>query len=136
MPFKKKDIFWISGSYYFLWTKLIWSTDFVISKKICNFLDELGLFIEEKPICTKKKFPSPAVCPEKFGSPLLPFPGSSHTKFWLLFHFLVKYWPISMFLGLIWCKILCWAQKSILYGVKSPKAFGAQKRNLLVMIFL
>jgi hypothetical protein len=27
-----------------------------------DFLDELGLFIEEKPICTKKKFPSPAVC--------------------------------------------------------------------------
>jgi hypothetical protein len=23
-----------------------------------DFLDELGLFIEEKPICTKKKFPS------------------------------------------------------------------------------
>jgi hypothetical protein len=45
--------------------------------------------------------------------------GSSHTNFWLLFHFLVKYWPILLFLGLIWCKILCWAQKSILYGVKS-----------------
>jgi hypothetical protein len=35
----------------------------VISKiKFIDFLDELGLFIEEKPICTKKKFPSPAVC--------------------------------------------------------------------------
>jgi hypothetical protein len=43
--------------------------------------------------------------------------GSSHTNFWLLFHFLVKYWPILMFLGLIWYKILCWAQKSKLYGV-------------------
>jgi hypothetical protein len=42
--------------------------------------------------------------------------SSSDTNFWLLFHFLVKYWPILMFLGLIWCKILCWAQKSI-YGV-------------------
>jgi hypothetical protein len=46
--------------------------------------------------------------------------GSSHTNFWLLFHFHVKYWPISIFLGLIWCKILCWAQKNILYGVLSP----------------
>jgi hypothetical protein len=43
--------------------------------------------------------------------------GSSHTNFWLLFHFHVKYWPILMFFGLIWCKILCWPQKSILYGV-------------------
>jgi hypothetical protein len=41
--------------------------------------------------------------------------GSSHTNFWLLFHFLVKYRPILLFL--VWCKILCWAQKSILYGV-------------------
>jgi hypothetical protein len=50
-------------------------TDFVISKKknFIDFLDELGLFIEEKPICTKKKIPSPAVCPEKFGSPFYPF---------------------------------------------------------------
>jgi hypothetical protein len=46
--------------------------------------------------------------------------GSHHTNYWLLFHFHVKYWPILMFLGLIWCKILYWAQKSILYGVKSP----------------
>jgi hypothetical protein len=32
----------------------------VISKKniFIDFLDELGFFIEEKPICTKKKFPS------------------------------------------------------------------------------
>jgi hypothetical protein len=43
--------------------------------------------------------------------------GSSHTNFWLLFHFHVKNLPIFMFFGLIWCKILCWAQKSILYGV-------------------
>jgi hypothetical protein len=96
----------------------------------------------EKKNSVTCRLPS-AICPEKFGSPLLPFPfnletspsglvtdlvlifglreqipsGSSHTNFWLLFHFLVKYWPILMFLGLIWCKILCWAQKSILYGV-------------------
>jgi hypothetical protein len=38
-----------------------------------------------------------------------------HMNFWLLFHFHLK--PILMFLSLIWCKILCWAQKSILYGV-------------------
>jgi hypothetical protein len=43
--------------------------------------------------------------------------GSSHRNFRLLFHFHVKHLPILMFLGLIWCKILCWAQKSILYGV-------------------
>jgi hypothetical protein len=44
-------------------------TDFVISKKIffIDFLDELGLFIKEKPIFTKKKFRHP----EKFGFPLL-----------------------------------------------------------------
>jgi hypothetical protein len=28
---------------------------------------------------------------------------------------MVKNLPILMFLGLIWCKILCWAQKSILF---------------------
>jgi hypothetical protein len=40
------------------------STDFVISKKkfFIDFLDELGLFIEENPICKKKQFPSLAVC--------------------------------------------------------------------------
>jgi hypothetical protein len=43
--------------------------------------------------------------------------GICHRNFWLLFHFHVKYLPIFMFLGLIWCKILWWAQKSILYGV-------------------
>jgi hypothetical protein len=51
--------------------------------------------------------------------------GSSHANFRLLFHFHVKNLPIFMFLGLIWCKILCWAQISILYGVwnatESPK---------------
>jgi hypothetical protein len=31
-------------------------------KKIIDFLDELGLFIEEKPICTKKKIRHYAVC--------------------------------------------------------------------------
>jgi hypothetical protein len=44
-------------------------------------------------------------------------PSGSHTNFWLLFHFHVKNLPVFKFLGLIWCKILCWAQKSILYGV-------------------
>jgi hypothetical protein len=43
--------------------------------------------------------------------------GSCHRNFWLLFHFHVKNLPIFMFLGLIWCKILCWAQKSVFYGV-------------------
>jgi hypothetical protein len=56
----------VDTSFYFLWTKLIWSIDLVISKKkkkIIDFLDELGLFIGEKPIFTKKKFRrSAAVC--------------------------------------------------------------------------
>jgi hypothetical protein len=63
--------------------------------------------------------------------------GSCLTNFWLLFHFHVKYWAILMFLGLIWCKIFCWAQKSIPYALPytkvQSKAMRAQKRNLLVM---
>jgi hypothetical protein len=39
--------------------------------------------------------------------------GSCYRNFWLL----LKNLPIFMFLCLIWCKTLCWAQKSILYGV-------------------
>jgi hypothetical protein len=31
-------------------------------KKFIDFLDELGLFIEEKPVFTKKKFRRSAVC--------------------------------------------------------------------------
>jgi hypothetical protein len=47
--------------YYFLWTKLIWSIDFVISKKkfFIDFLDELELFIGEKQVFAKKK---PSLC--------------------------------------------------------------------------
>jgi hypothetical protein len=30
----------------------------ISKKKIIDLLDELGLFIEEKPVFTKKKFPS------------------------------------------------------------------------------
>jgi hypothetical protein len=111
-------------------------------KVFIDFLDDLGLFIEEKPICTKKKFPSPAVCrlPRKvwLSTSTLPIQlivrdFSFCISEWfapqsilLIFrlreqipsgHFQVKYWPILMFLDLIWCKILCWAQKSILYGV-------------------
>jgi hypothetical protein len=42
--------------------------------------------------------------------------GSCHRNFWLLFHIHVKNLPIFMFLGLIWCKILCWAQKVYFMG--------------------
>jgi hypothetical protein len=49
------------------------------SRFFIDFLNELRLFIEEKPICTKKKFRHSAVCPEKFGSPLLPFPFNLET---------------------------------------------------------
>jgi hypothetical protein len=44
-------------------------------------------------------------------------PGSCHMNFWLFFHFHVKDWSILMFLALIWCEILCWAQKNIFHGV-------------------
>jgi hypothetical protein len=44
-------------------------------KKFIDFLDEF----EEKPICTKKKFPS-IVCPEMFSSPHLPFPFNLETS--------------------------------------------------------
>jgi hypothetical protein len=47
-----------------------------------NFINELGLFIEEKPIFMKNKCPPlhSAVCPEKFGSPLLPFSFNLETS--------------------------------------------------------
>jgi hypothetical protein len=113
-----------------------WFRDF--QKKFIDFLDELGLVIEEKPIFTKKKIPSLCRLPwfhdcpyENFVRPIfekcfqvrdfsfritegigltgvsfhfrpqkqIPS-GSSHTNFWLLFHFYAKYPPIWMFLGL------------------------------------
>jgi hypothetical protein len=130
-----------------------WFSD--LKKKNIDFLDELGLFIGEKPIFTKKKFPSLCRLPWFHGCtyenlvrpifercfqvrdfsfritegvgptgvcfnfrPQKQIPsGSCHTNFWLLFHFHVKNLPNFMFLGLIWCKILRCAQKSILYGV-------------------
>jgi hypothetical protein len=46
--------------------------------------------------------------------------GTSHTNIWLLFHFHVKHWPLFMLLGSLWCKILCWAQRNTLDGVKGP----------------
>jgi hypothetical protein len=146
--------------FYFLWTELIWSIDFVISKKknFYWFSGRIRTFYRRKTGFYEKKIsvalPS-AVCRDfmavqmkNFVRPLfgrcfqvrdfsfritegiglagvsfhfwpqkqIPS-GSSHTNFWLLFHFHVKRLPILMFLGLIWCKILCWAQKSILYGV-------------------
>jgi hypothetical protein len=53
--------------------------------------------------------------------------GSCQTNFWLLFH--VKNLPIFMFLGLIWCKILCWAQKS-LWGLKCNRASWEPKNGI------
>jgi hypothetical protein len=65
-------------SYYFLWTKLLFSMNEVNIKYLLislisliptdsknifiDFLDELGLFIGENPNFTKKKFRSSAVC--------------------------------------------------------------------------
>jgi hypothetical protein len=131
---------------------------------ISNFLEELWLFIGENRFLREKKIPSLCqmkilstwFLKDAFKLETSPFgllgiglaglsfdfwpqkqipSGSSHTNFWLLFRFHVKYWPILLFLGLIWCKVLCWAQKSTLHGVQS-KAFQAQKRNLLVLKFL
>jgi hypothetical protein len=39
---------------------------------------------------------------------------------WIFGSFLTSTWNIYQFLGLIWCKILCWTQKNILYGFLSP----------------
>jgi hypothetical protein len=53
-------------SFYFLWTELIWSIDFVIPKKFffIDFLDKLELFLGEKQVFTKKKVRHSAVCRE------------------------------------------------------------------------
>jgi hypothetical protein len=50
-------------AFYFLWTKLIWSIDIVISKKqfFIEFLDEWEFFIGEKQVFTKKKVRHSAV---------------------------------------------------------------------------
>jgi hypothetical protein len=51
------------------------TTDFVISKKkFIDFMDELGLFIEEKPICKKKNFPSLCRLPRKVWLPTSTLP--------------------------------------------------------------
>jgi hypothetical protein len=128
----------------------------VISKKnsFIDFLDELGLFVWEKPIFTKKKnsvaLPWFHGCPnENFVRPI--FERCLQVRelfFWITegigltevsFHFWLEkqipsgrvlapfslsheILPILMFLGLIWCKILCWTQKKYtLWGLKSNK---------------
>jgi hypothetical protein len=124
-----------------------WFRDFQ-KKNFIDLLDELGLNIEEKPVFTKKKNPSPWFhgCPnENFVRPIfercfqvrdfyfritegigltgvsfhfgpqkqIPS-GSSHTNFWLLFHFHVKNSPVGHEIFISRSEILCWAQKSIL----------------------
>jgi hypothetical protein len=67
-------------------------------KKFIDFLDELWLFIEEKPICTKNNLRHSAVYPEKFGSPLLPFPFNLETSPFELVNDLVpnrSYWFLN-----------------------------------------
>jgi hypothetical protein len=149
----------------------------VISKKniFIDFLDELGLFIEEKPIFTKKKFPSLCRLPwfhgcpnENFVRPIfercfqvrdfsfriteglgltgvsfLFWPqkqipsGSSHTNFWLLFHFQMKYCRFWCFWAWFDVKFYAELKKVYFMGSKAQlKAIGAQKRNLLVIKFL
>jgi hypothetical protein len=143
-----------------------WFSDFKIIFFI-EFLDELGLFIGERPTFTKKKIPSLCRLPWFHGCPNENFvctifercfqvrdfsfwitegigltgvsfdfwhqkqipSGSCHRDFWLLFHFHVKNLPIFMFLGLIWCKILCWVQKSILYGVRNATTNHESPKN-------
>jgi hypothetical protein len=57
-------------------------SDFVISQKkfFIDFLDELGLFIEEKPICTTKKNPSLPSAAKRLAPPLLSFPFNLETS--------------------------------------------------------
>jgi hypothetical protein len=60
-------------------------------KKIIDFLDELRLFIEEKPNEKKNTVTLP-LCPEKFGSPLLPFPFNLETSSFGLVNDPVDFW--------------------------------------------
>jgi hypothetical protein len=53
--------------------------------------------------------------------------GSSHTNFWLLYHFHVKYWPILMFLGLL----LCWAQKRYFMGSEKREIQISRVKKIL-----
>jgi hypothetical protein len=138
-----------------------------------DFLDELGLFIGEKEIFTKKKvrhccLPWIHGCPNEnfvrrffersfqvrhfsfwiteginLTEVFLCFwpreqspSGSCHTNFWLLFHIHVKNLPILMFLGLVWSKILCWAQKSILYWVWNATGSHETPKTEFVDIFI
>jgi hypothetical protein len=122
--------------FYFLWTTLYevlisWFPKFFFywfSGRIRTFYRRKTGFYEKKKFVT---LPSAVnswlskweFCPVFFEFFLYFWPreqspsSSCHMNFWLLFHIHVKNLPILMFLGLIWCKILCWAQKSILYGV-------------------
>jgi hypothetical protein len=59
--------------------------------------------------------------------------GSSHTNFWLLFHFNVKNLPIFMFWA--WFDVKFYAELKKVYFMVSemqPRVLRAQKRNLLV----
>jgi hypothetical protein len=155
--FEKNWSFYFQLSYYY---HKIENFDFLLSMNEVNikywfrnfqkkffyrFSGRIRTFYRRKTMCTKKKIRCSAVCPEKFGSPLLPFPFNLETSafglvtdlvpnrsYWFLDFgnkfrrvapirifgsFFTFSWNIDQFLSLIWCKILCRAQKSILYGV-------------------
>jgi hypothetical protein len=117
--------------FYFLWTKLRWSTYWfsVFKKKIFyRFSGRIRTFYRRKTVQMNFVRPPFERCfqvrdfsfqiTEWIGLTGVSFyfwpqkqipSGSCHRNIWLLFHFHVKNLPIFMFLDLIWCKILCWA---------------------------
>jgi hypothetical protein len=141
-----------------------WFRDFH-KKKIIDFLDDLGLFIEEKPIFTKKRIsvtlPSAVISwllNENFVRPIfercfqvrdfsfwitegigltgVSFHFCSHASFWLLLHFQMKYCQFWCFWNWFEVKFYAELKKVYFMGFKvQSNAFGAQKRNLLVMKF-
>jgi hypothetical protein len=137
-------------------------------KNFYRFSGRIRTFYRRKTDLYEKKIPSPAVCPEKFGSPLLPFPFNLETSAFGLVTDLVpnrSYWfldfgnkfrqvaPIRIFGSFFtfswnidqfycfwaWFDVKFYAELKKVYFMGSKvqlEAFGAQKRNLLVMIFL
>jgi hypothetical protein len=136
-----------------------WFSD--LKKKVIDFLDELGLFIEEKLVSTKK-------CPnenfvrtifercfqvrdfsfritEGIGLTGVSFhfwpqkqipSGSCHRNFWLLFHFQMKYFQFWCFWAWFDVKFFAELKKAYFMGSEmQPGVMRAQKRNLLVMKF-
>jgi hypothetical protein len=86
-----------------------WFSDF---KKI-DFLDELGLFIEEKPIFTKKKFPSLCRLPWFHGCPYANFVRPIFERCFQVRDFSFR---ITEGIGLTGVSFHLWPQKQIPSG--------------------